>query len=147
VRQEIISNEETQEHKVIDNALKVVIERQFKVFLLKFQLEILSDHCNLHKLEFHHVLESGLVFRIVSGTLVNFVTTLSTLTADHLIGVLEDLSQDVEVRLMGSETKHDQISVSSVNAVAGHGVVVFLGPLGADEIEDFMLSFSGYEGI
>ena len=56
-------------------------------------------------------------------------------------------SNNVEVRLVGAESQHNQVGVGAVDAVAGVGVVPVLGTLGADELENFMFSFSWDVGI
>jgi len=44
------------------------------------------------------------------------------------------LSQNVEMRLVSAQTKHDQISVCTVNAMGSVHVVVWLCSLRPDEI-------------
>ena len=48
---------------------------------------------------------------------------------------------------MRGETKHDQISVGSVDAVPCVCIVALLGPLRANEVEDFVLALSRHKGV
>ena len=51
------------------------------------------------------------------------------------------------MRLMRGETKHDQVSVCSVDAVPCVSVVALLGALGANKVEDFVLTLSRHKGV
>ena len=44
--------------------------------------------------------------------------------------------------LMGTQTKHDEIRVGSINAVTRVWIKIFLRSLGSDKIENFMFSFA-----
>ena len=48
---------------------------------------------------------------------------------------------------MCGKTKHDQVSISAINAVARIGVEVGLGALRSNEVKNFMLSFTWHKGI
>jgi hypothetical protein len=76
MRQEVISNEETQENKVIDDTLKVEAEPDYEVLKLKEQ--ILTDYCNLDKLKLSDLSESSRVVSVVFSALINSVTFLAT---------------------------------------------------------------------
>jgi len=57
------------------------------------------------------------------------------------------LSQNVEMRLVSAQTKHDQISVCTVNAMGSVHVVVWLCSLRPDKIQDLVLAFPRDESV
>jgi hypothetical protein len=144
--QEVISYEEAQEYKVIHNPFKVKkILRDFKIFEL--QKEILSYNWDLAKLE---LLASALLISTSFCDLWLFaLSTASAASCLVLVVVLSlyRLSQNVEMWLMCAETQHDKIGICSINAVRCVHIVVFLSSLRSDEVQDLVLSFSGYESI
>jgi len=54
--QEIVSHKETEKHEVIYYPLKIKGKRQFNVF--EFQVKVLSDDINFHKLESNRLWKS-----------------------------------------------------------------------------------------
>ncbi len=70
------------------------------------------------------------------------LTHLSTqITGPGFVG-LELLSDDSEVRLVGGQAQHDQVSVGPAEDVVGVRVVVGLGALTTDEIHEFVLALT-----
>src|SRR3569833_2257901 len=57
------------------------------------------------------------------------------------------LSQHPEVGLMSRKTQHDEIGIKSVYNKPGIGIIVWRGPLSADEGHDLVFSFPGDTGI
>jgi len=48
---------------------------------------------------------------------------------------------------MSGKSKHDQISISTVNAMPNLRVVVGLRSLSSDKVENLMFTFAGHESI
>ena len=142
MRQEVISDEEAQEYKVIHDSLKVERVRQLEV--LEFQIKILSDHSQLHELELNRLSEFS--FRWIVGSLgAALVRQMARLIAPSALLVLflkHSLSQNVEVRFMSAQTQHYQVSICSVDAMRGVGVIVLLCSLRSDEVQNFVFTFS-----
>jgi hypothetical protein len=51
VRKEIVAHEETEEHKVIDDALEIEGEGHLAIKVLEFQIEVLASDIEFDELE------------------------------------------------------------------------------------------------
>lgn len=51
-------------------------------------------------------------------------------------------SQHVEMGLVSCQTQHDQVSVRTENAMLDVGIIMLLGALAPDEVEDFVLALA-----
>ena len=73
----------------------------------------------------------------------------SSATRPLLLGIvlLHRLSEDIEVRLMGTKTQHDEICVGAINTVGSVHIVVLLRALGSDKVQDLVFSFTRDERI
>ena len=70
---------------------------------------------------------------------------MASLLADRaaLFFLCDDLfSDNVEIRFMGAEPKHDQVSICTVETVFCVWIIVFWVSLDSDEVKDFVLAFS-----
>ena len=141
---EVVAHEEAEEHEVVDDAFKVEWEVGW-FDLFELELEVLSKNRDRNKLEFHNLCR---LLRLPTVDL--FVTSLSTLKAGSVFfwsWCLHSLSQNVEVGLVGGQTKHDQVRVRAVNTVALVGVVAGLIALRADKVQDFVFTLARHERV
>jgi hypothetical protein len=147
MRQEIVTDEEAQEDEVVDDLLEVELERDVDV--LEFKVQVLSDHRDFNVLELDECasLPSIWIIDNVGSTLMSVVTLLFALLALFVFLLLQRFSENVKVRFMRAESQHDQICISTVDAVGGVGVVAFLSSLRSDEVKDFVLTFSWNESV
>ena len=98
MRQKVISNQETEKDKVVNNPLKVELKWRLNIFEL--QGKILPDHGDLDILEFHCARQPLLVQSVVRTTFERGVTFLVTLEADSVFLLQECFSQHEKVWLM-----------------------------------------------
>jgi hypothetical protein len=98
MRQKVISNQETEKDKVVNNPLEVELKWRLNIFEL--QGKILPDHGDLDILEFHCACQSLLVQSVVRTTFERGVTFLVTLEADSVLLLQECFSQHEKVWLM-----------------------------------------------
>lgn len=124
MRQEIVTDKETEKHEIIDQVLKIKLERQPQIFEL--QVKVLSDDRYLDKLELCDPRKPRLVFSVPQAALIRFVARLAALEALLLVWTHHNLAQDEEMRLMRGKTKHDQISVGTVDAMPRICIVALL---------------------
>lgn len=136
MRQEIVTHEEAQEHEVIDDPFEVELEGQLDMF--EFKVKILSQNGEFNELEWLGLRLSRLLFLFIFLT---WSTSMVRLPLD------DSLSQDVEVRFMGRQAKHDEVSIGAMNTVRSVGIIVWLSALGPYKIQDFVLTLTGHEGI
>ena len=62
------------------------------------------------------------------------VALFVALTTLFVLLLHDCLSQDIEVRLVGGQTEHDQVCVCPVDAVGCVSIVVLLGALRTNEV-------------
>ena len=141
MRQEVVSDEEAHEHKVVDHALQVEGEGQGRggAEAGELHVEILPEHAQLEQLQRFHGHTSVAVAEDLDGG--------GRGAAAALAARLHDLSEDVEVRLVRGEPQHDEVGVQAVEDVAGVGVVPRLRALRPHELHDLVLSLAGDGGV
>ena len=103
--QEVIADQETQEHKIVDEFLQVPSERNVQCF--EFEGKIFTNHRNFDKLKFGGLCQSCVVFCVPSSTLFHGMTLLTTFMALFVIRPHNALSEDEKVGLMSGQTKHN----------------------------------------
>ena len=87
------------------------------------------------------------VFQLLSTALLCEMASLLAAPAPLVLVLDYSFPEDEEVRFMGTQTQHDQVSVCSINAVRDVGVVVVLSSLASDEVKDLVLSFAWDGGV
>ena len=100
--QEIVANEEAQEHKVVDQSLQ--IKDKWKLQIFELQVEVLAYDGELDELEFGDSGQARCVLRVAGTTLVLDVAYLAALEALAVFRRLNTLSQNVEMGLVGSQS-------------------------------------------
>lgn len=145
MRQEIVSNKEAEEDEVVNELLQVKLERQLQILELK--VEVLAHYSNLDELELCDSGKSGTILRVASSTLGLNVTLLTTLETLHVLWRVHGFSENVEIRLMRRQTKHDKVSVCSMDAVTRVLMEARLSSLRSDKVKNLVLTFTGDESI
>lgn len=85
---------------------------------------------------------------LASVTTATHASPSTSLATSLLLSILLDrLSQNEKVRLMSAQPKHDQISVSTVDAMRCVYIVLRLRPLRSNEVQDLVLAFSWHERV
>jgi len=127
VRKEIVAHEETEEHKVIDDALEIESEGHLAIKVLEFQIEVLASDVKFDELELDRLRKCDHPPTLSCfWALRHQVSLLPTPSASFLKLCHECLSDDIEIRFMSAQPEHDQICVSSIDAVTSVGVVAWL---------------------
>jgi hypothetical protein len=83
-----------------------------------------------------------ILYRLRCLAVYEVVALLVAGGAKLIIGCDDDFANDVESGLMGCEAEHDEVSISSVDAVGLIGVICGRGSFLTDELHDLMLPFS-----
>lgn len=145
--QEVVADEEAKEDEVVHNPLEVKGERNLDVFEL--QVKVLSDNRELHELELHKLLLLLLlgVVLLISTTLMRQMASPMAAPALLVLLLQECFSENVEVGLVSAKAKHDEVSISSVNAVGGVWIIAFRSTLRSDEVQDLVLTLTWDRGI
>jgi hypothetical protein len=139
--QKVITNQKTQKYKVVYNSLKIVI---FDIDIFKLEFEVLSDHSNLYELEFDSFCQLDFW---LSSAFKTHVALLLTFVADLFLDCHDTFSEYKEVSFVRAQTQHDQVRISSINAVLYIWVVGGLCTLRTDKIQNFMFSLAWNERI
>ena len=124
--QEIISNKEAEEHEIINDVLKVVLDLHLLLEHRVLQVEILLQNTDINKLE-HYI-------RIVFGG--GNVDSLGVLIENKL---LPDNAQVLDVE---GHAQHNEICIGPVQAMLTVWVKYFLLHTFSDEIHNLVLSFT-----
>lgn len=131
MRKEIISDEEAEKDKVINDSLEV--EGEGKVQIVELKEQIFPNHVEFDELE-GRVLSDSHLSRIMATCfglwalvceVAFFFASLAVLVIVHN----EGLSDDAEMRLMSAQAKHDQVCISTVHAVTSVWIVARLRSL------------------
>lgn len=83
-----------------------------------------------------------ILYRRRSRTVSKVMTLFSTGCAPFIIGSNDNLPDDEKSRLVSSQSKHDQVSISPINAVTQVRIVVRRASLLPDKLHDFMFPLS-----
>eukprot|EP00050_Salpingoeca_kvevrii_P022962 m.135587 g.135587 ORF g.135587 m.135587 type:complete len:326 (-) comp9887_c0_seq4:482-1459(-) len=130
------------EYKVVDNALKIESSNAVIVCRLKLLEQILSEDGEVEVLKGlarHNSLD---ILRLALA-LIGIVALLATDWAlRHWFAKRDLLTKNAEVWLVRGQSQHDQISIKTLNDVAGVGIVAGLLALAANELHDLVLAFT-----
>ena len=109
--QEIIADEENQEHPVIDCLLEIETERCIRN--IQFDFEIFSQGGNVKEDEGLFVGGNDFLFHWWRCTMSSVMALLTAFPATSAFGILGKhiFSQDAEIWFVSSEGKHDKIGV------------------------------------
>ena len=91
--QEIITHQETQKYKVINNSFKIKLPLNF----LKLKFQVFAHNCNFHKLKLDCLRQ---LHSFLSATLKTHVPLLFAFVANLLLGWHHYLSQHIEMGLV-----------------------------------------------
>ena len=110
-RQEIVTNEEAEEDKIVNDSLQIETELQLAIQLLVLQHHVFSQQRYVNQLE---------IIRMAK---------LDALDATRCLIALDNVlfANDCEVRLVRQQAEHDQVSVRTVEAMPR--VRIVRGPL------------------
>mmetsp|Transcript_1584 Transcript_1584/g.3779 ORF Transcript_1584/g.3779 Transcript_1584/m.3779 type:complete len:244 (-) Transcript_1584:563-1294(-) len=154
MRQEIIADEEAQEHNVIDQPFERYLPKRHVGTALELVGQIFAQYRHGQSLQ-----RLALILQQLHGRGSRFLVQLTlsvgeasflppplclllTLpTKDHL------LPQDVEMSLVRGESEHDQIGVQAMKDVDDVGIVVRLRSLQTDVGHNLMLPLTGDRGV
>lgn len=139
MRQEIVADEEAEENEVINDALEV--KRKWQRHVLELEVEILTQHRQLDELELDFLRGTFRFLRLQHWGRSTAMVSIGRLALRH------SLSQDIEVRIVRCQAQHDQISIGTMDTVRRVRIVVVLGALRSNKVEDLVLAFAGHESI
>lgn len=126
--QEIVAHEETHENPIINDAVKVVLERQ--IGHCQFLFQVLAEYVQANKNELTFLAKHNF-FDILTGfgthAIFHFVANLTADVAGPWLIRFEFFPDDGEIGLVSCESQHDQVSVSSTENVLSVGVMIWLG--------------------
>ena len=159
--EEIIADQECHEHKVIDDCLEIVT--LLGQFVAELHLQVLAEDGQVKELElgFLHIFHDGLLGVWVAGNRerkgnwnwfgggvwgageggkrgVSTFSSHSPLAKPKLY----NLAQQCKVRLVTDETKHDEIGILTIHAVAGVRLVAGLGLHVTNVLHDLVLALA-----
>ena len=148
MRQKVIANKETKKDKVIDNSLQIIAKWNSSMHIIV--VNIFSHHLESNKLKIHvyctliYLLRNSLLvlYWICSSTIHKVMSSFLTTCTPFIVCCYHNLSYDVKARLMSCQTQHNQICISSINAVALVRWIALRTSLLPYKIHNFMFSFS-----
>ena len=132
MRQEIISDQKSQKYKIIHYPFKIVFK--WRLHILKFQAQVLSNHCDLHILKLYFSGQSRLILNVVGAALECGVTSLFALEADAVFLLTNGFPQHEKVDFVCCQTQHDQISIRPINTMPLIWVIGRLGALTPNKV-------------
>ena len=87
------------------------------------------------------------IFHLVSSTLKGHMSRFLTFKTDFVFYLHYSLSEHKKVSFMSAQSKHNQVSICSVDAMTLIWIIIWLSTLRTNEVKNLVFTFTGHECI